>query len=242
MITRAKTDVIAPKFKDHLNKGIVLRSEGKYQEALEHHLAAWEWIAASGSDLVSAKYQTGIGWCYENLGEHAKAYSAYQSALSYAKRTGDHIEQGIAQNNIAYLLIGLDRGDEAHAWLNQAEESFKLAGDVTNIARTQETRASLHQKEFAYRRAVKAICESTLTLIDGIEYQPLFESLTRGEQVIRAYRIQVALEMFPVAKAAKHLGMSRQNLERILKSEFPELEIYARRGEPRGKSARKGEQ
>jgi hypothetical protein len=45
---------------------------------------------------------------------------------------------------------------------------------------------------------------------------------------------RLALLQGTVAKAAKMLGVSRQYLDKVLRDEFPELEIYARRGKPRG--------
>jgi tetratricopeptide (TPR) repeat protein len=236
---RLRTDV-SPEFKDHLNKAIVLRAEGKHGEALEHHLLARDWVLREGSELVKAKYHNGLGNTYEKLSDPVKAYSEYQAALSCANRIEDRGERGIAENNIAYLLIGLNRFDEARDWLDRAEESFKHAGDRINLAQTLDTRASLDAKKFAYRRAVKSSCQSILTLIDWIEQKPLIESLATAERSIRAYRIQLALETAgTVAKAARALSMSRQNLNRILKEEFPELEAYARRGQKRGVHADK---
>jgi predicted DNA-binding protein (UPF0251 family) len=48
---------------------------------------------------------------------------------------------------------------------------------------------------------------------------------------------RLALLQGTVAKAAKMLGVSRQYLESALKEEYPELEVYAHRGKPRGVNA-----
>lgn len=234
-----RTQEICQEVRDMLNVGYDYWKAGELSEALKHYLDSIELLREKGNKLAEAKFHTGIGNVYDNLNEDDKAWSHHNAAWVCAHSIEDRNEQGIAENNVGFLLIKLDRLDEAREWLGRAERSFCETGDAVNRARTLETLSSLYQKEFAYRRATKAACESTLTLIDWIERDPLFESLTRAEQVIRAYRIQVALEMFPVAKAAVKLGMSRQNLERILKDEFPELEEYARRGERRGVHAKK---
>jgi DNA-binding NtrC family response regulator len=63
------------------------------------------------------------------------------------------------------------------------------------------------------------------------------ESLTRLAEVSGLYHLQIALESGKtVANAARILGITRQSLEAKLKK-HPELEIYARRGKPRGINA-----
>lgn len=241
MIVRDQTRVIAQVFRDFLNTGYVLWKQGEYQRALEHYLEGAEGVKNEGNELLEAKYHIGLGNAYENLGDTDKAWTEYQSALSRARSIEDRGEQGIAENNLAFLLIRLQQFEQAHKYLDKAEESFRQAKDSTNLARTWETRANLYQREFAYRKAVKTSALSTLALIDGVEYDPLIETLITAEQSIKAYKLQLALESCDgsVARAAKKLKTSRQNIERMLKDNFPELEIYAKRGKPRGVHTKK---
>jgi hypothetical protein len=57
MTVRNQTDLKI--LTDHLNVGIVLRAEGKYRDALEHHLSMQERIEEAG-DLIRVNFTSGL--------------------------------------------------------------------------------------------------------------------------------------------------------------------------------------
>ncbi|MGI8655444.1 MAG: hypothetical protein ACR2LC_09520 [Pyrinomonadaceae bacterium] len=225
----------------------VERVEGNLTESLRILLDVRLLLHLCASDLLKAKYHNALALTYKKLAESEgveelfdKAFIEYEQARFYYRAGGEDKYTGYVENNIASLLIETGKAYESHEYLDRARELF--ANEPLRLAEINDTRAQAHlaagNLEEAYRSAVRSV----EALQDSDEILLLAQSRKTLEIIIAArrrasdsepYRLALIEADGSVAGAAVMLKLSRQGLEHVIKTRFPELNEYAVR-RPRG--------
>ncbi len=102
----------------------------------------------------------------------------YQHALYEFESAGDHRHAAIAENNYGFLLLTLERLDEAEAHLGRARMLFEGFADRVKRAQVDDTLARLHIKAGRFELAEHSIVGAIETLETGGEEALLAEALT----------------------------------------------------------------
>src|SRR5262249_44663896 len=129
------------------NIGLVYRSLGETQKALEKYNESLQIIRRVDDRRGEAVTLHNIGAVYESLGEMQKALDHYNEALSLWRAAG-------ARDGEATTLLGIARVEQKRGNLTQARQTIEQAVGLIESLRTniigQELRASYFasQREF----------------------------------------------------------------------------------------------
>ncbi len=156
-------------------------------------------LASSLKDLATAENRT------EYLD---RALEHYLEALYQFEAVGHHRLAAIAENNYGYLLLNLNRLDEAHGHLARARKLFDGFGDKVRCAQVDETMAQYHLAAQQFEVAEQVIKRSVETLEIGGEDAILAESLrTQGVVLCKLGRYREAQRVLERAQqVAEHCG------------------------------------
>ena len=112
------------------------------------------------------------------------------------------------ENNIGFILMELERHDEALEHLNKSRQIFTTLKDSGSVAQVNETRAQVFLAQNRYVDAEQASAAAVTILERGDEHSLLSEALaTRGIALAQLERHQEAFETFSrSAKVAEMAG------------------------------------
>ncbi|MDT5061484.1 MAG: Tetratricopeptide repeat [Acidobacteriota bacterium] len=143
---------------------ITARAEGKYELALRRHLRLQP-VFDKAEPKYRRHFYCGLGRTYRLLGRNVEAIRQYETALRL-EPTDEEGRQVCAsiECNIAYALVDLNQLEEAHAFLDHAEEYFSQTNDDANLGETRLTRADVYFMQGKFTEACGA-AYSALTLL-----------------------------------------------------------------------------
>ena len=114
------------------------------------------------------------------------------------------------ENNIGFILMELERHDEALEHLNKARQIFTTLKDSGSVAQVNETRAQVFLAQNRYNDAEQAAFAAVTILERGDEHSLLAEALaTRGIALARLDRHQEAFETLSRSAEVAEMGGDR---------------------------------
>jgi signal transduction histidine kinase/ActR/RegA family two-component response regulator len=141
----------------------------------------------------------------------------YQQALIEFEQLGNRRYIAIVENNLGYLLLTLERFNEAQAHLQRAINLFEEFGDQVRGAQVKETIARLHIASSHYEQADLAIKSALNTLEGSSEDALLAEALmTQGLVLCRLDYKQEAKPIIERARRVAERCGDRENAGRAL--------------------------
>lgn len=167
-----------------MNIGLVRWYERKPDEAIERFESLCAEFEAYGDLLLLAKLHNNLGIAFylkaEMSGERLyfnRTLEEYAIVKKYLNNLDDLPAIAIVEANIANVLLMLGNIKEAHAHLNIAEEILKDFNDESLLGRALETRARVFLAEGNLEQALIAIDRSECLLMNGVEVEPLAETV-----------------------------------------------------------------
>lgn len=137
-------------------------------------------LATTLRKFASTEMRTGY---FDRSGDH------YQHGLYEFESIGDHRHAAIVENNYGFLLLTLNRLEEAEAHLGRARILFEGFADRVKSAQVDDTLARLHINAGRFELAAQSIVRAIETLESGGEEAPLAEALiTHGIVLCRLGR------------------------------------------------------
>jgi tetratricopeptide (TPR) repeat protein len=181
---------IQTKLRAMLNTGIIHWLERKPDEAIAYFEQVRAQFDSCNDSLLKAKFHNNYGLCFklkaEITGDKSylqKTLAEYQLVKSHLKEIDDLPAIAIVEANIANVLLMLGKTDEAHSYLNIAEEILTDFNDESLLGQTLETRARVFFAEGDIEQAKQAIERSEKLLMSGVEFGPLAETLKTKEMI-----------------------------------------------------------
>ena len=135
------------------------------------------------------------------------ALGHYQEALLAFEKIGNHRFVAAVQNNYGYLLLTLERLDEARVHLQRARELFNDLGDSVGCAQVDETLAQLYLVSKQPELAERSVALAVNTLETTGENALLAEALTTQGRVL--CRLEHRHEAKPILHRARRLAAER---------------------------------
>jgi tetratricopeptide (TPR) repeat protein len=187
----------------------------RLRNALELLATGASLFEASTDHVLRSSFHNEIARALKNLGVAEKradyidrALHEYAAAIFHAEQAGHTRYQGIAENNLAMLLLHCGRFAEAHAHLDRAQALHTRMGDGALLASAEETRARLLLAEGKFAKAEQVTLRAIQMLEKGDEHSPLAEALTTlGVVLIHLHRDDEARAAFESAiKVATQVG------------------------------------
>ena len=109
--------------------GASLAQQSRYQEAMEHLLAAIGNFEELGRADLAARPYNYVAIVYEELGDFDAAFASYAHALAGARAAGQRELEGRILGNIGEAYVNLARFEEAREPLEQASEILGELGE-----------------------------------------------------------------------------------------------------------------
>jgi tetratricopeptide (TPR) repeat protein len=136
-----------------------------------------------------------------------QALREYETSISHLKQMGHDRYQASVENNLALLLLQLQRFAEAHEHLDNAQTLLTRLGDST-LASIEETRARVLLAEGAVSKAEQCVTAAITVFEKGDEFSKLAEALTtHGVALSRLGRFDQARSSFERAiSSAEQVG------------------------------------
>jgi len=128
----------------------------------------------------------------------------YRQALHEFQKLGNLRYSAIVENNLGYLLLTLQKFDEAQSHLQRASDLFGQFGDQVKRAQVDETIAQLHIAKHEYKQADSAIKSAVNILEDRSEDALLAEALTTQGVVL--CRLDHKQEAKPIIERARRVA------------------------------------
>jgi tetratricopeptide (TPR) repeat protein len=139
-----------------IREGIDLWEAERYSEALSHFQSVKRFFVKSES-VYLRHYYCNLGIVYRALDRLDLAIVEYERALeieAHGKSTKSDV--AAIKANLAYALMCMERFDEAHKYLNEAEKYFKKSRKHKRLAEVLETRARAYRAQGKIGKAEKA--------------------------------------------------------------------------------------
>ena len=242
-----------PQAKFYLNRGMLRRSQGRYEDALQDYERAGEAARRAGSVRFEAAALNNAVRVYEIQGELDKARSVAQRALLKFFEAGDRLHEAKVLDEIARIFLRednfgaadryatsaiaiLSRSDH-EAWLAEALITQGIARACLGMARA---RASLNQaleicnRQGGSEQAGIAIEEMWTIVQHGKE------SSARFSEAVKSIEHDVYAELLAkhdgkISAAADELGCHHHVLQKRIRR-FPDLAAKRRHRKSRRKS------
>lgn len=205
---------------DAIKIGIIKWSEKKPDEALAYFDEVRP-LFLTADPLLKAKFHNNLGLVYKQKAESNpeyldKAIEEYELVKLYLEQTNDPLAVAIIENNLANIELLAGRPENAHRYLDKAEEIFK-GKDETFYAQAREIRARAFYAQKRYKDASKAITESKRILLYGVELEPLIETVKTERRINMALEAQLCLECGNNSLAAQRFGITPHGVRKKLK-------------------------
>ncbi len=154
-------------------------SLGNYEAALSIHLSTEPTL----DNELLGNYHMGLGNVSQKLAhteeDFDNALMHYTTALIHFERSGNTKHWSLTNNNIAFLLLKIERAEEALPYLDIAR---KNASDATSIAIIDDTLAQAYLKLNNIQLAIKCNSKSLSALIGTNERAAIEQAFkTQGE-------------------------------------------------------------
>jgi signal transduction histidine kinase/ActR/RegA family two-component response regulator len=153
-------------------------------------------------ELATTLKDLGLAEGQEKYGHSSLTY--YQEALFQFEKLGNRRYVAIVENNLGYLLLTLQRFDEAEAHLQRAKSLFEQFGDQVKRAQVDETVAQLLIAKEEYQLAESSIKGAVNTLEDRGEDALLAEALTTQGLIL--CRLGHRQEAKPILERARRVA------------------------------------
>jgi CHAT domain-containing protein len=139
-----------------INQMTVLRSLGRYQEAipLAQEARALCLHLGESAQKYLAILETNIGWVYQEIGDLEAALTAYDNAREIFSKLGLASIAATNDANKAYLLLSMDRFQEAERLYHQAKTVFEGMDALQAAARIDMVLGKLNYRRGHYYQAL----------------------------------------------------------------------------------------
>jgi len=138
----------------------VERADKSLHKALRIHREAYPLVQLSENHYLIARFHSGLGTTYEELGEYDRAFIEYEAARVHFEIDGDSEGAGYIENNVAFLSLALGLTEEARLHLEKARSYFT---DAVKLAEIGVTEAQVYLKEGEPEKAVYLMLECLRT-------------------------------------------------------------------------------
>ena len=194
---------------------IALTYEAKkdFETALSYHEKSLEIKKNLGDKRMLGDSYCNLGTIYRELGQYEKALEYQYMALKIDQELGDEVNMAIIHNNIAALLILMEKPNDALPHLQTAEKLTQLhhALDPLKYTYLQYTRLfekkNDYQQAYQYHLKYSAVKDS---LFNSESSKQITEMSTKYETEKKETRIK--LQQTELDK--KHAEVKRQNTQR----------------------------
>jgi len=231
-----------------LRSAIIESNASRFANAfnlLEREAALFE---ASPNHALRGSFHNELARALKNLGVAEdrqqyveRALNEYAAAILHFELAGHARYQGIAENNLALLLVQRERFAEAHAHLDRAQALTTQIGDGANLGAIEESRARVLIAERKFSKAEKTALRAIELLEESDEHTRLAEAytsqglaLSHMDRLDEAYAalgraIKVATEAGDFEKAGlAALSMIEHLTERLSEDELCAVLDFAR--------------
>lgn len=153
------------------------------------HYEAWSLLEQinidEGSDALKGRWHGQMALVLRRLAtvegrwDYAdRAIMEYTAAIYHCEQAGHQRYCGTSSNNLAFLLLKMERYEEAHQHLDKAEMIFKRLKDIGILAQVNETRARVYLAEENYIEAQRFVTSAIDILEQSGEQALLVDALT----------------------------------------------------------------
>ena len=151
--------------------------------------------------FLSGSYCTNIGISFKNTGRLDEALKYFELARHYHGLSGHRIYLGTVENNLAQLYILNGRFAAAHAAVDAAVKTFKLARDRTREGFARDTKALIFLAERKFGPGLEAV-EAALEILRQGE-----NAAYTAETLQTKFKLQLFSNDFAGAVATLHEAM-----------------------------------
>ena len=226
ILRAAAIETLSSRFENALN---LLGTEAALFEASTNHNLR----GCFHSELARALKNLGVAEGREEYVD--RALNEYAVAISHLEQAGHARYQGIAENNIAMLLLQRGRFAEAHAHLDRAQALNTHTGDRGILGGIEESRARVLVAEKRFAQAEKTVLRAVEMLEKGDEHTRLAQALTtQGIALANLHRLEEAktalcraIEVATLAGDFENAGIAALSLLEHLTEELSEDELCA---------------
>ncbi|MGI8656124.1 MAG: ATP-binding protein [Pyrinomonadaceae bacterium] len=190
---------------------IVERHSGRLHDALRLLTEAAPLIEESANHFVRGRFHlelattlTFLGSAEECADYNYQSLAEFAAASLYFEQIGNQSYCANVENNLGFLLVTLNRFDEAHEHLNRAHQLFTNLDDNVRRAQVDDTRARALLAEARTGEAEQLINAAVETLEQSGEQALLAEALTTYGVVLA--RLGRTAEARPVLERARHIA------------------------------------
>jgi tetratricopeptide (TPR) repeat protein len=226
ILRSAGLELFASRLKDALS---LLESGAALFEASTNHVLR----GSFHNEMARALKNLGVA---ENRPDYIdRALNEYGAAVFHLEQAGHARYQGIAENNIAMLLLQRGRFAEAHTHLDRAQALHTCIADGALLATLEETRARVLLAEGKFAQAERVAVRAIQIFEKGDERPQLAEALTtHGVSLVHLHRIDDAraafaraIEVATQAGDFEKAGLAALSLIEQLAEELPADELSA---------------
>ncbi len=171
-------------------------SSGLYRDAL-HTLSQATALLGEAEDSHRGSYHLQRAMIHKKMGLLDDALIEYSAASLYLDRAGQVRYLGIVENNIGFILLELNKHDQALTHLDNAHRIFAGLRDIGHASQVNETRARVFIAQSRYQEAERAASAAATELEKGGQHSLLAEALvTRGVAQARLDKVPQARSAF----------------------------------------------
>lgn len=135
-------------------KAVVMRTMGRYDEALElYHQNLPRFEKLSNHFGVASTYNN-IGLIHWDQGDHPKAIESFIRAITKCESVGDTNSVASPMNNIALIYLGQGDVENARAYFQKCEKIYARMGIVKGVAVTNQNLGTCEFEEGDYDEAM----------------------------------------------------------------------------------------
>lgn len=164
---------------------IVERHAGRLKDALDVLQRAAAVLTEQHDHFLCGRFYAEYATTLKNLGNAEnndamlqQALTAFDSAISHFRQAGNIRYCANMMNNLGYMLLGMDRLEQARPHLDEARSLFDSFGDAVRRAQVEETISQLLIKEGDFANGAIYIERAVEALRDSGEDAVLAEALT----------------------------------------------------------------
>lgn len=217
-----------------LNRGMLFRQTGRFDQAVACHEQAIEAFRLAGSVRYEAAAQNNIAVVYTEQGRYPEALEFASAALAVFEKIGDLAHQAKVWDQIAKIHGMREDFAEMERCASRAVEILSTSDHDGWLAEALITHGSALAR-LGVERAVRSL-RKAISICDHLtDYRQLWNIVkaleTATPEISRAvlpierliYRTVLAAHNGRVTPAARALGITHGQLNRRLDSTFPEL-------------------
>jgi tetratricopeptide (TPR) repeat protein len=218
-----------------LNLALVVRSQGRYGEALNVLNEIKQLVEASGSHTLQATLHNEAGLVAKNTGNLKQSYDEFLLCRVHLEQAGHTRYLARLENNLGLLCMTASDFTEAHAHITRSRILFTALKDEGALVHVDDSQARIYLAEQKYSEAEALARSASEQFEDAGEFVEAVESLQLQAQSLA--KLRRFAESFEVYKHAFQLAAEYVTLEqrsKIAIQMFEELSeaIYVPAGLP----------